>query len=133
MHEQNLIVSLMNNGSPMQKYQIFAFAKENFGGKFLKWKRFFLLRRRCQPTRTQRHQAPDKRLPYFTSEPPFKVLSRAILPTLSLQVLDKICNHFLANHTAIVLYMTDSLNYGRHTMASQGGREGGRGKVGGET
>ena len=40
--------------------------------------------------------------------------------THSPQDLDKICDHFLANHTAIVLYMTDSLNYGRHTMASQG-------------
>lgn len=35
------------------------------------------------------------------------------------EVLHKICDQFLANKTAVLFYMTDSENYGRHTMASQ--------------
>ena len=35
------------------------------------------------------------------------------------EVLEKICDQFLANKTAVLFYMTDSEHYGRHTMASQ--------------
>ncbi len=36
-----------------------------------------------------------------------------------MQVLDKICSHFLSNRTAAIVYLTDSESYGRHAMASQ--------------
>ena len=35
------------------------------------------------------------------------------------EVLDVICERFLPNRTAAVLYFTDSEQYGRHSMASQ--------------
>ena len=35
------------------------------------------------------------------------------------EVLEKLCDRFLANQTAVLIYMTDSEIYGRHTMASQ--------------
>ncbi|CAB4054253.1 GRIN2B [Lepeophtheirus salmonis] len=35
------------------------------------------------------------------------------------QVLNKICRQFLANKTAVVLYLTNSENYGQDTVASQ--------------
>lgn len=35
------------------------------------------------------------------------------------EVLQKICDHFLAKNTAVILYFTDSESYGRHSMASQ--------------
>lgn len=35
------------------------------------------------------------------------------------EVLSKICDQFLANQTAAILYLTDSENYGRDTVASQ--------------
>ena len=75
---------------------------------------------------TARREINDLHIPrhnlHLTSSPPAPHFADAfsLSLSLSLQVLDKICDHFLANHTAIVLYMTDSLNYGRHTMASQG-------------
>ena len=35
------------------------------------------------------------------------------------EILDKICTQFLPNHTAAILYLTDSETYGRDSVASQ--------------
>ena len=35
------------------------------------------------------------------------------------EVLEKICDQFLAQRTAAVIYLTNTENYGRETVASQ--------------
>ena len=35
------------------------------------------------------------------------------------EILDKICTQFLPNHTAAILYLTDSETYGRDSVSSQ--------------
>lgn len=52
----------------------------------------------------------------FEVSPFLEMLQPLPSPT---EVLGKICNHFLPNRTAAVLYLTDNENYGRDSVASQ--------------
>ena len=52
----------------------------------------------------------------FSLVPHLEMIQPLPAPT---EVLDKLCNRFLANGTAAIVYLTDSESYGRHTMASQ--------------
>ena len=52
----------------------------------------------------------------FELSPYLEMIQPIPAPT---EILDKICNQFLANSTAAILYLTNSESYGRDTVASQ--------------